>query len=74
METADRIPDPFRQLGVLKKRICAGGIERAHSHVHAPKGKHSPEPLGPEVFRRSTVNGLEGMQLDQMLQKARSSH
>ena len=61
VEAALGIPDPLGEFGILQQRIRAGGVIRAHAHVHTTKGEDSSQSLGAEVHRRPTIDGLERM-------------
>ena len=59
MEAPFGIPNAFREFGVLKERVCSGGIKRGHAHVHASECENPSKSFGPKVFGRAGVYALK---------------
>ena len=53
------IPDAFREFGVLKERVCPGGVKRGHAHVHASERKNPSKSFGPKVLGSAGVYTLK---------------
>jgi hypothetical protein len=74
VEASNRIPDALGQFSVLQQTVCSRSVKRAHSHIHARKGKDTAQSFCPEVFGGAAIDALKGMEFKDVGKETKTQH